>query len=277
MGYLPFCDRRYPGSPVKLCRFDLSNRPGEPRTGVFHEGKIYETDGNSPVAIHDPASVTFMAPIGRPAAVRLFEQFESTPGEYILSYIFMNPNQLKGMDESLGFPPQVEELGVELRVVGVLQDGDQMISPNEAERYLLGYAFILCFVDQTLQDSANQNPAVWTESHDIGALISPFVVTPEELGEYLIRETKSGFQWIYSIYINETTIVEKRNYAFDVEFYDLLQRASLRSPMAVGEVVAWPSLPVPDFETSELGRKLLPGDKIRVVIEGLGAISSRIG
>jgi len=262
---------------LKLCRFDIANRPGEPRTGVFHEGKIYETDGNSPVAIHDPAAVNFLAPIGRPPAVRLFEQFESSPGEYILSYIFMNPGQLKGTDETLGFPPQVEELGIELRVAGVLQDGDQMIEPQEAERYLLGYTFMLCFVDNTLQESADKNPAIWTESHDIGALLAPFVVTPEELGEYLLRETKSGFQWVYSIYINGLTIAEKRSYSFDVEFYDLLQRASVRSPMSTGEVVAWPSLPIPDLESSELGRTLLPGDKIRVVIEGLGAINSRIG
>lgn len=262
---------------MKLCRFEISSRPGEIRSGIFHEGKVYETDGQNAVGIHDPANIVFKSPLIRPPAVRMFEEFEHLAGEYVLSYFFVNPTQVKGMNESLGFPPQVEQLGLELRIAGVLQDGDQMIEPKEAERYLLGYTFLLCFVDRQLQAEAHSNPAVVTEAHDIGALISPFVVTPEELTEYLLRETKSGFQWVYSLYINDAPIVEQRSFAFDTEFYDLLQRASVRSPLSVGEVVTWPSLPLPDLESTELGRNLEPGDKVRVVVEGLGAITSQIG
>ncbi|MFM9873582.1 MAG: fumarylacetoacetate hydrolase family protein [Fimbriimonadaceae bacterium] len=262
---------------MKLCRFLVVNRPDEPRTGVFHEGKIYETDGQSAAGIHEPANVQFLSPIGQPPAVRLFEQFEMASGEWIMSYFFMNPAQLKGTNDSLSMPPQVEELGFEIRVAGVLQDGDQMIEPKEAERYLLGYTFMLCFTDRSLQLESDSSPAMWTESHDIGALLSPFLITPDEMSAYLIRETKSGFQFVYSIYINEIPIIVERTFSFDVEFYDLLQRASLRSPLNTGEVVAWPSLPIPDLETTDLERNIEPGDKIRVVIEGLGAITSTVG
>ena len=262
---------------MKLCRFLVANRADEPRTGVYHEGKIYETDGTTAAGIHEPANVVFLSPIGQPPAVRFFEQSEIAPGEWILSYFFMNPAQLKGTNESLSMPPQVEDLGFEIRIAGVLQDGDQMIEPKEAERYLLGYTFMLCFTDRSLINESNASPAVWTESHDIGALLSPFLITPEEMSAYLIRETKSGFQFVYSIFINEVPVIEERTFSFDVEFYDLLQRASLRSPLATGEVVAWPSLPIPDLETTAFGRNVEPGDKIRVVVEGLGAISSTVG
>lgn len=262
---------------MKLCRFLVANRADDPRTGVYHEGKIYETDGTSAAGIHDPANVVFLSPIGQPPAVRLFEESEVSPGEFILSYFFMNPAQLKGTNESLSMPPQVEQLGIELRIAGVLQDGDQMIDRNEAERYLLGYTFLLCFTDRSLQQEAGLSPGVWTESHDIGALLSPFLVTPEELSGYLVRETKSAFQFVYSLYVNNVPIVEEVAYAFDVEFYDLLQRASLRSPMGTGEVVAWPPLPLPDLESTPLGRQLEPGDKIRVVVENLGAVTSTVG
>ncbi|ARU40848.1 hypothetical protein CCB80_06695 [Armatimonadetes bacterium Uphvl-Ar1] len=261
---------------MKLCRFTLTNRPDEPRTGVYHEGKVYETDGQSAAGIHEPANITFIAPIGTPPAVRLFDQFDADGG-YFLSYFFMNPAQLKGSNESLSMPPQVEELGIEIRIAGVLQDGDQLIEPQEAEKYILGYTVMLCFVDRTLQAEAENHPAIWTESHDIGALLSPFIVTPEEMSAHLIRETKSGFNWVYSIFVNEKPIVEERQFAFDVEFYDLIQRASLRSPLATGEVIAFPSLPIPDFTATELGRELEPGDRVRVVVDGLGAVSSIIG
>lgn len=219
----------------------------------------------------------FLSPIGQPPAVRLFEESEVSPSEFILSYFFMNPAQLKGTNESLSMPPQVEQLGIEIRIAGVLQDGDQLIEPKEAERYLLGYTFMLCFTDQSLQQEAGLSPAVWTESHDIGALLSPFLVTPEELSGYLVRERKSAFQFVYSVYVNNLPIVEEVAFAFDVEFYDLLQRASLRSPLATGEVVTWPPLPLPDLETSKLGRQLEAGDKIRVVVESMGAVTSTVG
>lgn len=261
---------------MKLCRFYVANRPDEPKTGVYHEGKVYETDGQSAAGIHEPANITFIAPIGTPPAVRFFEQFDSEGG-YFLSYFFMNPAQLKGTHDSLSMPPQVEELGIEIRIAGVLQDGDQLIEPQEAEKYILGYTFLLCFVDRTLQTEADGHPAIWTESHDIGALISPFIVTPEEMSAHLVRETKSSFNWVYSIFVNEVPIVKDRQYAFDTEFYDLIQRASLRSPLATGEVIAFPTLPIPDFTGTELGRELEPGDKVRVVVDGLGAITSTIG
>jgi 2-keto-4-pentenoate hydratase/2-oxohepta-3-ene-1,7-dioic acid hydratase in catechol pathway len=262
---------------MKLCRFLVANRPGDPRTGVYHEGKIYETDGHTAEGIHDPANIVFLSPIGTPPAVRLFDSFENIAGESLLSYYFMNPNQLKGTNETLGFPPQVEQLGIEIRICGVLQDGDQMIEPAEAEKYLLGYALMLCFVDQSLQEEADHHPAIWTEAHDIGAILSPLLVTPEELSEYLVRETKSSFQWIYNLYINEEPILEDRVFAHDVSFYDLLQRASVRSAMSTGEVVAWPPLPLPDLTATSLGRPIEPGDKVRVVVQGLGAITSTIG
>ena len=46
---------------MKLCRFELKSTPGEVRSGIVYNGKIYETAGAEPVAVHEAEAVRPLA------------------------------------------------------------------------------------------------------------------------------------------------------------------------------------------------------------------------
>lgn len=263
--------------PVKLCQFEVINRPGdEIRSGLFHEGKVYETDGQNAIAVHDPANVRFLSPVGRPSVVRCFESYQAGPGEHALSYFFMNPTVVAGPGATVEVPPSVENLDLEVRVFGVTQDSGMMIDEAESDGFLLGYGFMVVLVDRDLS-APGMGGEYWASSRDVGAFVSPFIVTPEELTLQLVRESKSKFEWTYEISVEGETIADKGQFGSDYAFSDLLYLASRRSAVSTGEVVTWPALPKPDIELSRLSRYLMPGDAIKVVVEGLGAVTARIG
>ncbi|MDK3160965.1 fumarylacetoacetate hydrolase family protein [Kamptonema cortianum] len=264
---------------MKLCRFELVDAPGEQRSGIFHEGNIYETDGQMAAGIHDLSRVQFLSPVGRPLAIRVFESFSPIPGEWDLTYFFMNPTLIRGTNESISIPPSIEKLDFEIRLAAILQDGALMVDASEADKMILGYTFLLVFIDKTVgyEDTQGVVSSTWTPSHDVGAFIAPFVVTPEELNERMIRESRTNFQWSYKIYVNDELLPGPSEYAFDPSMSDLMVIGSQRSALTSGEIITWPPLPLDDISTTPLGRYLIPGDEVRVVIDGLGAINGKIG
>ena len=240
---------------MKLCRFEITNRPGdEVRSGIFHEGQVYETDGENALGVHDPANVRFLSPIGRPPVIRCFESYQAGPGEHALSYFFANPTILQSPEGTIELPPSVDQVDLEIRVFGVSQDNGLMIEGSEAEGFLLGYGFMVVLVDRELSgSSAEVSPEHWTSARDIGAYVSPFVVTPEELTEQLVPDSGSKYSWSYEINVGGEPIADKGKFESDYAFSDLLFLSSRRSAISTGEMVTWPALPKPDIELSRLG------------------------
>lgn len=262
---------------MKLCRFEIENHPEEPRSGIFHEGKVYETDGQNAIAIHDPANIRFLSPIGRPAALRCFESYEALPGEWGVSYFFLNPANLRGPNETFDLPPAVEELGIEVRVAAVLQDAGLNVEPAESDGFILGYTFVALFVDRAAEREGAPHPARWAELRDLGGFVAPFVVTPDELDDYRDQEARSRFTWKYKVSVNDEELPLGGTFGSDYGMDDLLILASRRAPVGAGEIIAWPALPLPELADTSLGRDLVPGDRFRVVVEGLGAITGQVG
>lgn len=259
---------------MKLCRFELAAAPGDPRSGVFHSGKVYETDGVQAIGIHETSDVRFLPPVGRPIAVRAFEPIETSPGQWDTGFCFLNPATIYGPDEAVTAPPDCPELGFEIRIGGMVKDSGAGVDEREAESFVLGYTFLVVLTDASRPDRDMAHN--WARSRDIGAFFAPFVVTPEELAEFLVRESRTQFQWRFSVFINDEKVDGPSDYVFDASFADLLQAASTGNGVSSGELVLWPAVPFPPLEESSFGRALLPSDRIRVVVEGLGAVNGRI-
>ncbi len=166
-------------------------------------------------------------------------------------------------------------MGIEVRVGGVVKDSGALIEEREAESFILGYTFLVCLVDLSRPD--RDDPHNWSKSRDLGMIAANFVVTPEEMADYLVRESRTQFQFGYSVFVNSEKIDGPTDYVFDRSFAELLSRASQGAGVTAGEFVAWPSLPFPNLEETNLGRGLMPGDQVRVVIEGISAAIGRIG
>ncbi|MCB0826422.1 MAG: fumarylacetoacetate hydrolase family protein [Armatimonadetes bacterium] len=255
---------------MKLCRFELSDTPGETRSGIYHEGRYYETDGQNAIGVHEPNVVRLLSPIGQPPAYRAFDAIEGGPTEGTLFYHYLNPAGLQGTETEIVLPPAVLEADFEVRIGAVIQDKGLALDPREANGFILGY-LITCVIT----DARRIDESIGAQPRDVGLLAGPFLVTPDDLGGHLTGESQSNFVWPYEISINGTTI-QKASYQSDYEMTNLLVQATETSSINVGEIVSWPPLPKPRLSETEIGRGMMPSDKVLIRIEGLGALTFRV-
>lgn len=257
---------------MKLCRFELGERPGEVRSGIFHEGNVYETDGTQALGIHDPQDVHLLAPLGSAPSLRLFDVYDATANEGRLGYIYANPNLITGPDTQIEVPGNVQEMGVEIRIAATVSALATHVASKEAPGLILGYTPLLILTDI----SRSADVARLAQFRDVGMAAGPYMVTPDELGQHLAGGSQTNFQWGYTLQVNEH-VVAKSVFESDFDFSDLLSFASETCPVFPGDLIAWPPLPVPDLDTTELGRNLSSPDTISLTIDGIGTLQTRLG
>ncbi|MCW5938838.1 MAG: fumarylacetoacetate hydrolase family protein [Fimbriimonadaceae bacterium] len=260
---------------VKLCRFELTASPGETRSGLFYDGRVYETDGESAIGIHDPSSIRLQCPIGRPSAVRFFDLLTGEFGEPLLTYSYLHPSSLV---RPLGEIPLSESsgpVGLDVRVCAVVQEEGRLVERAEAERHILGYSILANVVDLDGFEKAQRSGRGLTPARDQGSFFGPFVVTPDELTEAMSGDDRTRFTWTLKIAINRQTIFESTQ-AQAVSAADVLAAGSVFRPWEPGEIAAFPALEVPDLSETPLGRPLAPTDHLAVTVEPLGTLVGEI-
>lgn len=261
---------------VKLCRFELLEQPGSVRSGLYYDGRIYETDGKNAIGIHEVDQIRLHAPIGQPPSIKAFHVTRSSAGEEMLYYSYLHSAQLHGPNAEHELPDLGEGFGgwdFEARICAVLSDTGSSIQPDEGDSFILGYTILcqLCPPAESVQAPIEVPTAILTDG---GSALGPFVITPEEIAEYETSERSTySLEWVMTV--NETEIAQgvwKPEPIFPV----LLNLASQVRPLLAGEIVAHLPLPKPTLEDSPLGRGIVPGDVIHVKLEGLGILASRI-
>lgn len=253
---------------MKLVRFELADDPGTYRSGIFHDGRVYETDGENAIGVHELSQVYLASPIGIPSTVRLFAPNPVGEANLAPHYVYYHPRQLHGVSEGVEPIDPPSNLQVELRIAAVLQEGDAKVDPVEAGRFVLGYALMAVLIDQ---DLALDDRAV-TAARDIGGVLGPVLVTPEELVRYQERPDPAGeYRWPYKISVNEHTLAQGE-YTTPGPMSTYLGVVSRSAALLPGDVIAWPPLDVPDLASTALGRSLVVGDRIAFEVEGMGIL-----
>ena len=260
---------------MKLCRFLLKNAPEEARSGIYHEGRYYETDGEKAVGIRDPGAINLLPPIGTPPAARVFETYTDSSGETNLTYRYINPTDLYGPNAEIELPQFSTELDFNVHVVGTVRDRGEMIESQEASDFVLGYALMLVFFEPELAEHERHFGLPYGPSHDVGVALGPYLTTPDELTEFCSRSDPTHYSFRYEIKVGDVQIA-KNLYEPAQSFSDLLQFGSRIRTIQVGEIVAWPMLDKPSLDLSALGRSLTTGDKIEVSVDGFGTLVARI-
>ncbi len=261
---------------VKLCRFELLEQPGSVRSGLYYDGRFYETDGKNAVGIYEIDQVRLHSPLGNPPAVKAFNKARSSSGEELLYYSYLHGALLHGPNVEHELPELPFGLGgwdFEARVCAVLSDSGSMIQPDEGDSFILGWTilFQLCPPPEAVQAAFDFPTPILTDG---GSALGPFVLTPEEMAEYETNE-KFSYSLEYVMTVNDTEVAQgvwKPEPTFPV----LLNLASQVRPVMAGEVIAHLPLGKPTLEDSLLERGLVPGDVVQVKMEGLGILSSRI-
>lgn len=238
---------------MQLCRFELRDNPGQVRSGIFHEGRVYETDGQNAIGVHDLGRVDFLPPVSLPPTLRVFDR----NGEFAYrnSAVFLGP--LAELDVPAG------DVDFEVRVAAVLKDSGGRMTSEEATDFILGYVmFIGFFADDQLRSGAQ------TAAFDVPFAIGPFLTTPDSVvvGEQFVTKL--------AVKINGEVMHESEH--SHSKFEEMIVRASRSNEVRAADLIAGPTLMKPPVLESKLGRYLRPGDTVQAGTESLGMLTIKL-
>lgn len=237
---------------MKLCRFELSQAPGLARSGIFHDGRVYETDGEKAIGVHDPGKVRFLAPVAAPPALRIFE-----PGP---TFRYGNGSAILDPDAEIDAPPGIGDLEPEIRVAVVVRDEGEQISADEADEFVLGFTLALGFVGADLLTTD------FIRAVDMPIVVGPLLTTPDELTtqSFAIRLNVNG------------DLVWSGSHEMSLSTREMLVAASRNLAVRVADLMLAPPMALPLLSGTALRRGLRPRDTVQVVAEPLGALSAAI-
>lgn len=236
---------------MKLCRFELLGEPPRPRSGIFHENRLYETDGNNPIGIHELSKVKILTPVGQAAAVRFFDWEQGA-----LRVRYANPAGMTPTLSEVDAPTFAENMMPQARVGLAIKDAGEQIGADEAAEFVLGYCLCISLV---ADDSVT----------DLPYAIGPFLETPDEAEpaldkglvlKLLVNGTEVGFAPLPLI----------------PSFSEMIELGTRGTPGSVGDLFIGPAVDFGDRNNQRLGRGLRPGDKVQLESEQFGALSVRI-
>ncbi len=248
----------------------LTSDPQRPRSGVYHDGKVYETDGELAIGIHEPGTLSLLSPLGAPPALRVIEHHRDSTGNPFPTYRYASPSGLVGPNAEIEVLGKPGSLDFAAHVAFVASETGAAIEPHEATTFVLGYCIVVFLSDDDLVQEERNIGIGTTRSHDLGSAIGPYLTTPEDLTEFSVGSNKNELVWNYKMRVNETVVavgsIEGRASAPEALCF-----LSENRPVFAGEVIALAALEKPTVE-SVLDRPLMGGDRVEVTVDGLGSL-----
>ena len=262
---------------MKLCRFELKSAPGEIRSGLVYSGKIYETDGEQSIAVHEASEVRPLSPVGRAPSLRVFRlvdgQLFRSEHDGLPHYFHLNPTGLYGPSQTIPYPSSVANLSFEPYLILVAGSDGLQVPLEEADSIVLGFTLAILLVSRDLQREEIRFSAGFGRSFDIGGAIGPVISTPDDLDESVTEEVPSR-KYALSVVTRVNGVEADRGDIADlpVSLGQLIQAASDTGPIRSGDLIA-----IGPIATSPTPVQLESGDDIQVSVEHLGTLSLKIG
>lgn len=179
---------------------------------------------------------------------------------------FGNPSGLLGPGEELAWPHYSSHLDYELELGIVLGRGGRNIRPEKAEDHIFGLTIFNDFSARDMQRREMEGGLGPSKGKHFGTALGPWIATLDEI---------------------PTVGVKMRAYVNGELWSDAVSSEMIWS---IGELVAWSTAAeevaagtVLGTGTAnagsaiELGRKLSPGDEIKLVVDHLGTLVNRLG
>ena len=201
------------------------------------------------------------------------------------TFYFTNPHTILGPGEPVR-PPVTERLDFELELAAVIggaagSDGSNL-APEVAASHIFGYTIMNDWSARDLQAREMKVRLGPAKGKDFGTSLGPWIVTADELAPYLDAD---GFLALRAeVYVNGELIghdlVSNMGWPFPV----LVAYASRNSRVAPGDVLGSGTVGNGGCLGELWGRNgsltpppLAEGDEVRMVVEGIGELSARVG
>lgn len=246
------------------------------------------------------ADVELLAPVV-PAAIRDFVAFEEHVegisasvdgrGEVVPewyqapTFYFTNPHTVLGPGQSVT-PPETERLDFELEVavvLGAVEGSDGVnLAPEEAAGHIFGYTIMNDWSARDLQAREMKVRLGPAKGKDFGTALGPWIVTADEMAEYLDAE---GFLEVRAeARINGELVGDDLVSNMGWPFPELVAYASRNARVVPGDVLGSGTVGNGGCLGELWGRRgaltpppLQPGDVVSFTVEGLGELSGTVG
>lgn len=243
------------------------------------------------------ASVTLLAPLV-PATIRDFVAFEehvegvsaSVDGKSEVvpewyeapTFYFTNPHTVLGPGEPVT-PPVSERLDFELEVAAVVGGvGGANLTPAEGADAVFGYTIMNDWSARDLQSREMRVRLGPAKGKDFGTSLGPWIVTADEFDAFVDED---GFLAIRAeVFVNGALVGEDLVSNMGWPFGELVAYASRNSRVVAGDALGSGTVGNGGCLGELWGRAgalvpppLVPGDEVRMVVEGIGELVSRVG
>lgn len=239
------------------------------------------------------ADAHLLAPLPVPPSIRDFMSFENHVVTSMAAlggtvhpvwyeqpvFYFTNPAAVTGPAEDIAVAPGSNAFDFELEVAAVIGRTGSDIPVAEAEHYIAGYTLLCDWSARDLQETEMKVGLGPAKGKDTVTSLGPILVTPDELEPY--RSAK-GYDLEMTVDVNGRRYSTGNWSTIYWSFPQMITYASRGTTLRPGDIIG--SGTVGTGCILELGRVhgldvypwLLPGDEVRVAIDRLGAIQSRI-
>ncbi len=264
---------------MKLCRFEVVETPGQVRSGIVYGGKVYETDGEKAIAVHESDAIRMLAPIGKPPSVRFFWCYEAPPIQGAdlssqLDFVYLNPACLLGPVAVLKKPAFAERLSFDPCIVVVVAGAGSSVPVEAAEGLILGYCLGTSFSDESMEGPGLGVVRYSARRRDMGTAVGPAVTTPDEMDEAVI-EVGAGkrFQVGITARVNGREVAEWNLADLPVSLAEAVSLASESCALEPGDVIF---VSLPAKERNQALPTVERGDEVQIVCDRLGSLTTAI-
>ncbi len=252
---------------------------------------------------HELTDVNLLSPIPKPNSFRdayafrqhvetarknrgaeMIKEFDKFPVFY-----FNNHNSICGPNDNIKcMPSHFNKLDYELEIAILIGKEGSNIRACDAKEYIAGFMILNDISAREIQMQEmklNLGPA---KGKDFASVLGPFLVTPNEVADRLIKEDENGciYNMKMSCSVNGELLSEGNFKDINWTFEQIIERASYGTTLYPGDIIGSGTVgtgcllelngtnKINDPEYNE--RWLKDGDIIEMEIEGLGRISNKI-
>lgn len=221
----------------------------------------------------------------RNRGVEMIKEFDQYPIFY-----FTNHNAVQGPGEIQCMPDHFEKLDFELEVAAVIGKKGRNVRAAEADEYIAGYCIMNDMSARTLQMEEmllNLGPA---KGKDFSTVIGPWLVTPDELAEYMApakeHHVGNNYKLNMKCWVNGVQVSEGNVADMDWTFAEIIERCAYGVDILPGDVIGSGTVGTGCFlelngtgllnDKSYTPQWLQDGDVVEMEITGLGRLSNTI-